>query len=89
MSGWKILFEPAARRQLRDLPLNVRQRIDTYIDERLLVAQDPRSIGSKLSGTSRDFWRFRVGDYRLVAELRQGELVILMIRIAHRREVYR
>jgi mRNA interferase RelE/StbE len=87
--GWTVLFEPAARKQMRDLPTDVRQRILDFLEGRLLRSPNPWMLGLKLEGARRNLWRFRVGEYRLIAERKKDRLVILVVKVAHRREVYR
>ena len=58
------------------------------MDLRIAVAADPRQLGKPLKGELGEFWRYRVGDYRILCEIRDDELVILAATIGHRREVY-
>ena len=75
---------------MRRLPPEVRHRIRRYLEERLASLDDPRQLGAPLRGTQfADLWRFRVGDYRIIARLEHDRLVILVLAVAHRREVYR
>jgi mRNA interferase RelE/StbE len=60
-----------------------------FIDRRLSIIDDPRSIGEPLAGKLSPFWKYRVGDYRLIARLDDGEVHILVLQIGHRREIYR
>ncbi|MBO6236341.1 MAG: type II toxin-antitoxin system RelE/ParE family toxin [Schwartzia sp.] len=60
-----------------------------WIEKNLIGCANPRLHGKALSANRAGQWRYRVGDYRLLAELNDGELIILMIRVAHRREAYR
>lgn len=76
---------PAALRQLRELPPDARRRIQAAIE---LLAETPRPPGAKkLSGSSSD-WRVRTGDYRIVYEIRDTELIVLVVAMGHRREIY-
>lgn len=82
---YRIEVAPAARRALRGLPRPMLPRIDTAI---LDLARDPRPAGStKLSG--REAWRIRVGDYRILYEIHDGVLLVVIIDLGHRREIYR
>ena len=63
--------------------------LTNWMRKNLEGCEDPRAHGKGLSANRAGQWRYRVGDYRLLAELHDGELLILMIRIAHRSEVYR
>lgn len=87
---WKIEFADSAARQLRKLDPQTARRITSYLRERVSVAKDPRSLGAALKGDELgQFWKYRVGDYRLIAEIKDQELRILIVRLGHRREVYR
>jgi mRNA interferase RelE/StbE len=88
MQAWRVLFIPAAEKQLTKLPLKDQERIAKYLRERVLTDSNPRRHAKALAGGDH-FWRFRVGNYRLIAEIRDSTFVILLVKIAHRREVYR
>jgi mRNA interferase RelE/StbE len=75
---------------MRKLAPDVRKRIRRYIEERLASLDDPRQLGAPLRGTQfADLWRFRVGDYRIITRLEHTRVIILVLAVAHRREVYR
>lgn len=83
---YAIEFRPSARRDLKDLPREILQRISRKIDS---LADNPRPPGvEKLSG-SEDSYRVRVGDYRILYEIRDKVLLVVVVRIRHRREAYR
>ena len=86
---WTIEFDPAAQRELAELDKPVARRISKFLYERLGKLDDPRKIGVRLQGTLSEFWRYRVGDYRIICSLEHERLVVLVLRIGHRREVYR
>ncbi len=87
---WKVELEAEARRELRKLDPPAARRIITFLHERVARLDDPRSIGEALKGSELgQFWKYRVGDYRIIASIEDGELRILVIRIGNRREVYR
>ena len=84
--AYAIEFVPSARRELRKLPREVQLKLNERIDS---LSSDPRPRGSrKLKGTD-ELWRVRVSDYRIVYEVRDKALLVLVVRVAHRREVYR
>lgn len=87
--AWTIEYADAARKQLRKLDRATAQRIDRYLAERVAPLDDPRALGKALSGPLGELWRYRVGDYRVIVELRQNVLTVLVLRIGHRREVYK
>jgi mRNA interferase RelE/StbE len=83
---YRVDITPTARRQLADLPRSVRRRIDEKI---LALAANPRPRGSvKLAG-SEDVYRVRVGDYRILYTIRDEVLLVVVVKIGHRRDVYR
>ncbi len=87
MATYQIEITPTALKQLASLPAKIRERIDKRI---LALAKGPRPNQAKpLQGKTKDLFRLRVGDYRIVYQVKDVRLVILVIRIGHRREVYR
>lgn len=86
--AWRIELTGEARRQLKKLDHTEAKRIRDYLRQRIEPLEDPRQVGKALKGRFSDLWRYRVGDYRLVCELRDQVLVVLVIRIGHRKEVY-
>lgn len=87
---WRIEFDESAKRDLARLDPQVARRITAFLRERVGQAANPRSIGEALRGARfGEFWKYRVGDYRVVARIEDGALRILVIRVGHRREVYR
>ena len=84
---WKIEFTPAAAKQLRKLgPENGRQ-ITGFL--RKNISKDPHSQGKALKGDLRVFWRYRVGNFRVLARIEEQRLLVLGVRVGHRKEVYR
>jgi mRNA interferase RelE/StbE len=89
MSHWTIEYTDAARRQLRKLDKLSARRILDYMDQRVAPLEDPRSLGKALHGPLGDLWRYRVGDYRVICDLRDRLLRVLIVRIGGRKDVYR
>lgn len=88
--AWLIEFDDAAKRDLAKLDKQIARRITGFLRERVALLDDPRSLGHALKGSSLgDFWRYRIGDYRIVCEIQDGALCVQVIRIGNRREVYR
>lgn len=87
--AWTIEFDPRTEKDLRRIGRQEARRIRDYLQNRVAVLDDPRQLGKPLKGQFTELWRYRVGDYRLICELRNTALVVLVIRIGHRREVYR
>lgn len=88
--AWKIELDPAAERELDKLDPQIARRILTFLHRRVAVLDDPRSIGEALKGAKLgEFWKYRVGDYRIISSIEDGLLRILVLKIGNRREVYR
>ena len=85
---WTINYSDRALKSLRKMDKQNARRIVVFMDLRIAVAADPRQSGKPLKGELGEFWRYRVGDYRILCEIRDDELVILAATIGHRREVY-
>ena len=89
-SAWTIEFAESAARQLRKLDRPVARRIVAFLRERVSTAADPRSLGEALKGDELGrLWKYRVGDYRVIAEIRDHEIRIVVVRLGHRSVVYR
>ena len=85
-----IELAATAARELNDLDPQHRKRILKFLHERLAPLDNPRSLGQALRGSQLgEFWKYRVGDYRLVCKIDDARLLVLVLRIGHRREVYR
>ena len=87
--GWSISFTERAGRTLSRLDRPTRRRIISFLEERVAPLEDPRQIGSALSSRFAGLWRYRVGDYRIVCRIEDDRLLILVVTVGHRREVYR
>ncbi|TDQ37359.1 type II toxin-antitoxin system RelE family toxin [Tepidicella xavieri] len=88
--AWRIEFDDKAKKELAALDKAVAKRITAFLRERVAGLDDPRSIGEALKGSKLGaFWKYRVGDYRIVASIEDGALRILVVRIGNRKEVYR
>jgi mRNA interferase RelE/StbE len=83
---YRIEFRPAAERSFLKLPSSVRVRLQPRIES---LAAEPRPLGAKKLAGSRDRWRIRVGDYRVIYEIHGDVLLVLVLAVGHRREVYR
>lgn len=87
---WTVKLDEKAELELNKLDPQVARRILKFLFERVATLDDPRSIGEPLKGSKLgDFWKYRVGDYRLISDLQDGELRVLVVKIGNRREVYR
>ena len=87
--AWRIELTATAAKQLAKLDKNDARRITSFLRQRVAVLDDPRSSGKALTGPLGGFWRYRVGDFRVICEIQDGALRVLVIEIGNRREVYR
>lgn len=85
---WRVDFFAEAARELRKLGPAAEKLILRYLRQRIAVAEDPRRFGRPLTGDLKDLWRYRVGDYRIVASIEDDRFVVLVVTAGHRREVY-
>lgn len=87
--AWKIEYSDRAGRQVSKLGRREAKQILDYMDHRIAPSEDPRQFGKGLVGDLSGYWRYRVGDYRIVCQLIDERLVVLVVEVGHRREVYR
>jgi mRNA interferase RelE/StbE len=85
---WRVEFDRDAARDLRKLGAVAQQAILRYLRQRIATAEDPRRFGKPLIGDLKGLWRYRVGDYRIVASIEDDRFVVLVVTVGHRREVY-
>ena len=86
----KIDLSAQLSRELAKLDQQQRKRILKFLRDRLASLDNPRSIGQALHGSELgEFWKYRVGDYRLICKIEDERLLILVLRVGHRREIYR
>ena len=86
---WTVDYAETAKGQLRKLDKQTARRILDFMDERIAAAENPRSIGKALSGALGSFWRYRVGDCRVICDIQDGALRVLVVQVGNRREIYR
>jgi len=87
--AWTINFADTAERQLKKLDKQIARRIVDYLDERIAGSANPRDTGKALSGPFGGLWRYRVGDYRIICDIQDENLRVLVLQLGSRREVYR
>ncbi len=87
--AWTIDYTDSARKQLLKLDKQTARRIVDFMDTRIAPVDDPRSTGKALSGPLGGFWRYRVGDCRVICDIQDGALRVLVVAVGNRRETYR
>jgi mRNA interferase RelE/StbE len=85
--AWTIEWSDSAKKQLRKLDRQVARQIADYLDTK--AAPQPRAVGKALTAQFASLWRYRVGDHRIIVSIQDEKLVVLVVRVGHRREVYR
>ena len=85
---WTIEYSDTARNQLRRLDRQMARRVVDFMDERVATGDNPRSIGQALTGPMRGLWRYRVGDCRIVCDIQDDVLRVLVVRVGRRDRVY-
>jgi mRNA interferase RelE/StbE len=88
VKSWTVEFDDRARRELRRLDTKIQQTILRYLRERITGTQDPRRFGKPLRRNLAGLWRYRIEDYRLICRIEEDRVVVLVLQIGHRREVY-
>ena len=87
---WIIKYTESSSKQLKKLDKQTALRVLDYMDERVAVLADPRSLGKNLKGPKvGEYWRYRVGDIRVICNIVDGQMTVLVIEIGNRREIYR
>lgn len=86
--AWRIEIDKDVQREMKKLEKQVAKRITAKLRE-VSQLDDPRSMGKGLTGNLAGLWRYRVGDYRIICDIEDGVLLILVVDVAHRREVYK
>ena len=87
---WAIEFDEAAKKELAKLDRQVAQRLLDFLTQRVISLKDPRSVGQALKGSKLgEFWKYRVGDFRIIANIQDQKMIILVLRVGNSREIYR
>jgi len=88
--AWSVELSESADRELGKLDTQHRKRILKFLHQRVAKLADPRSLGEALHGSRLgEFWKYRVGDFRLISKIEDDRLVVLVLRVGHRKEIYR
>lgn len=87
---WAIEFDEAAKKELAKLDRQVANWLLDFLKQRVISLKDPRSVGQALKGSKLgEFWKYRVGDFRIIASIQDQKMIILILRVGNRREIYR
>jgi mRNA interferase RelE/StbE len=85
---WQVKFDDRASKELRKLDQQSQKRILIWIRENLATSESPRRKGKSLKGSMKGLWRYRIGDYRIISQIKDDEVLILIVRVGHRKDIY-
>jgi len=85
---WTVEVSDFAEKQLRKLDRQIQKRLIDWLDDRIDGCKNPRHFGEPLRGEMAGFWRYRVGNYRIICEIQDEQLIVIALAVGHRREVY-
>ena len=86
--AWTIEYDPRALKDLKRLDRAIQREILDYMDQRVATAKDPRDFGKPLRASRFGLWRYRVRDYRIICELQEKRLIVLVVAVGHRSTIY-
>lgn len=86
--AWTVEVSNYAEKQLRKLDKPMQKRLLDWLEDRIEGCKNPRHFGEPLRGEVAGLWRYRIGDYRVICEIQDQQLVVLALAIGHRREIY-
>ena len=86
--NYSVKYKKSALKKLNNFDAPIRERIKTWIDTNLVGCENPRRLGKALSGEWHGHWRYRVGDYRIIARIEDDKVIIFVVKIDKRGEVY-
>jgi len=87
--AWTIKFSDTAKKQLKKMGKSDAKRIIDYLKHRVATSDDPRQTGKALTGNMAELWRYRVGDFRVICDLQDNVMTVMVLRTGHRKEIYR
>ena len=86
--AWTVEVSDYAEKQLRKLDKPIQKRLLDWLEDRIEGCKNPRHFGEPLRGEMAGLWRYRIGDYRVICEIQDKQIVVLALAIGHRREIY-
>lgn len=85
---WKIIFSETALKEMKKFPLQEKERLLNFLNKRVAPLQNPRDMGIATKGSLGGFWRYRVGNYRILVDIMDKEIMVYVLKVAHRKHVY-
>lgn len=86
---YRVVYEKKAVKNLAKIDKRQQHMIVSWIEKNLQNSSDPKQYGKSLKGSLKDYWRYRVGNYRILADINQEEVKIIIINIGHRKDIYK
>ncbi len=86
---YKLRYDVKVQKQLKKLDKQVSKKIVAWLNEKIDNCENPRCYGKALVGNLGEFWRYRIGDYRVLAKIEDTQLLVLAVKINHRKQVYK
>ena len=86
---WKINYLKSVQKEIKKITKKDQNKIRMYLEEHIAELDDPRSQGKALKGTLSEFWRYRVASYRIICQIDDKAVTVLVVRVAHRKDVYK
>lgn len=87
--AWTTKLSDATRKQLKKLDKSAQKAIISYLETRIAASKNPCNLGKALQGPLKGLWRYRVGDYRLICQIKHQQLTVLVLTVGHRKKVYK
>jgi mRNA interferase RelE/StbE len=87
--GYEVVYSKEAVKSLRKLDKGQIKLIYSWIENNLVNTTNPRTSGKPLKGNLKEYWRYRVGEYRIIADIQDANITIVIVNIGHRRQVYK
>lgn len=87
--SWAYRFNASAKQELKRLDKQIQKEIISYLDSRIATREDPRRFGKPLRAELAGLWRYRIRDYRLVCQIQDEVLLVLVVTVGHRKDIYR
>ena len=86
---WKIEFDSKVLKDLAKLDKQAAKQIIYYLEEQIKTSDDPRKYGKPLKGSLKGLWRYRIADYRIICQIKDKEMLILVAKVGHRKKIYK
>ena len=87
--GYSVDYTPKAEKQISKLDMPVQKRIYGWINKNLENCEDPTTFGKRLTQNLKGYWSYRIGDYRIIADIQDDKVLIIIVEVGHRREIYK